>query len=198
MARGKGWRRGVPRAAVGAMLAMLLAACGFLLPESEERTESPWKDYQAAKAAYDRVVPYLTTEDELKELGFDPFTSSNITILSYLEVMAKFMPNDAVRLNDLDDGVRACVEARARCRAYEAAPSDLHSERVGTAVLDVLNFKRQTVKTGWSFTATILIKDGLVMYKLWRGTPKIRAHERKVNPLGPLQDPADLVIQRVP
>lgn len=54
-------------------------------------------------------------------------------------------------------------------------------------VLDVLGFSRETVTTGWKFNGLILLKNGVVIYKLTGGKPSIAEHEESRNPLGPVQ-----------
>lgn len=170
------------------LLAAALTACETMLPETEELTHSPWPTYQAAKAAYDEIVPGATTADDLKARGFDPGTTANVADLSYLDVMQRFMADKSVRVEDLEAGVRACLEARSACRGYEINPKVLHSERKGNVLADIFGFRRHTVRTGWRFWALVLLQDGLVIYKIWRGEPSIHEEQHETNPLGPLQD----------
>ena len=155
--------------------------------------ESPWQKFDDAKGAFDQVLPYKTSEDELKRLGFDPFTTPNIRILTYLDLMRMFLPNQSVRVEELDPGVRACLASREACHGYEAAPERTHSQRLGNVMLDMFNFRRETLETGWTFRALIVVQDGVVVYKLWGGTPIVNQHDLSKNPLGPLQDSGDLL-----
>ena len=43
----------------------------------------------------------------------------------------------------------------------------------------------------------IVIKDGMVTYKLASGEPNVHRHEKKVRPLGSLQE-LDRLVNRVP
>ena len=63
----------------------------------------------------------------------------------------------------------------------------LKKKRAGNFWLDALNFKRLTETTGWRFTGLIVLKDDLVVYKLWGGQPSIQEAETSRNPLGPFQ-----------
>jgi hypothetical protein len=54
-------------------------------------------------------------------------------------------------------------------------------------LLDFLNFRRNTVTTGWKFSALIVVIDDTDVYKQWDGQPKIETTEARTNPLGPLQ-----------
>jgi len=47
--------------------------------------------FKEAKAAYERITPLETTHKEIHELGFDPFTTPNIRILTYLDIMNRFL-----------------------------------------------------------------------------------------------------------
>lgn len=178
----------------GCLLAMgvLLAACENALPKAKEITASPWDSFDQAKAAYDRIVPGETTVADLKALGYDPHTTPNIAILSYLDVIQRFMPNDSIGMDDLEPAVRACVEARSACHGYHVRPQQVRGKRVGNVFADVFNFHRHTIRTGWSFSAIVLLKDDHVLYKIWSGEPNISATEDKKNPLGPLQSADDV------
>lgn len=169
---------------------LVLSGCSSkaLLPKHENKTESPWGNFQEAKAAFDKVIPNQTTLLELKSLGFDPEKTPNINRITYLEVIQHFMPNQSIRPEDLDPSVRACLEARKDCFAYEIEPGILESERYGNVALDVLNFDRKTKRYGWKFIALIVVKEELVVYKLWGGQPNVLTYERQRNPLGPFQN----------
>ena len=63
-------------------------------------------------------------------------------------------------------------------------------------ILDSLNFKRRTEISGWRFTGLIVLKDDLVVYKLWGGQPSIKESEETRNPLGPFQGVAEGAARR--
>jgi len=164
-----------------------LGGCGNPLPREEDNTRSRWDSFQQAFADYEKIKPYETTLEELKALGFDPYTQPNIRILSYLDIIQRFMPNDGITLNDLDPGIGLCINSRVKCIAYEAHPSRHKRKRVGNVALDWMTIKRRTLRSGWSFNALIVINDGIVVYKLWSGEPYISGEEIRKKPLGPLQ-----------
>lgn len=172
---------------------LLTAGCGGLLPKTVKVVRSPWSSFAEAKAAYDRIIPLKTDQAELKSLGFDAYTVPNVKILSYLDIMQRFMPNDSIKPEKLDDGVRNCIEARSACYGYEVLPEQIHGERTGNFWADFFNFKRVSVETGWSFNALIILKNDHVVFKLWSGTPVVDTQQERTNPLGPLQDSGDLV-----
>lgn len=168
-------------------LALCLSACGNALPREENNTRSRWNSFAEAMADYEKIIPFETTLDALKELGFDPYSQPNIRILSYLDVIQRFMPNQSIKVDDLDDAVSFCIQSRTKCIAYEAQPQKVKSKRVGNVFLDLLTFKRRTLSTGWSFYSLILINDGIVVYKVWGGEPFVSGEKVKKNPLGPIQ-----------
>src|SRR5207237_4011693 len=99
-----------------------VAGCSSLLPKSKETTGaagSGWQSYQDAQQAFDRIVPGKTTVAELAWMKLDPRANPNITILPRYEVMSRFIVNQTVTDNDLDEGVRLCIEARQNCRALQ-------------------------------------------------------------------------------
>lgn len=177
---------------------LFVLACSEMLPDAQETTISPWKGFEDAKAAYEKIEPRKTTISDMKDLGFDPYTTPNVKILSYLEVIERFLPIDSIKVDDLDPGVRECIADREACSGYELNPRDIYSERVGDVVTDMFNFKRTTHRSGWSFRALIIFNRDTVVYKIWRGTPVIEEHARERNPLGPLQDSGDLLRSQIP
>ena len=116
-------------------------------------------------------------------------------ILSYLGVIERFMPRDSIRFDKLDPAVQSCIEARDRCSAYVFRPGQLHQERTGEFFLDLLGFERTTVDTGWSAEVVFLVQDGRVAYKVMSGKPNIDTSQDLVQPLGPLQDIGNTVMQ---
>ena len=169
-------------------LALVLVSCSSALPTGEARTKSQWNSFDEAKTSYDNIVLFDTVTSDLQALGFDPYTTPNVRILSYLDIIRKFSPNDSVKPEDLPPSVRACIASREACLAYEATPGVSTSKRVGNVFLDLLKFKRDRIETGWNFNALIVIDHGLVVYKIWSGVPIIDEEVSLDNPLGPIQD----------
>jgi hypothetical protein len=179
----------------GAALAavILVQGCSSLLPTVKEETRSNWASFEETKAAYDEVVPYETSADEFRAIGFAPPATPNVKILTYLDVLEQFLPNSSIAVEDLPQGVRACFEAQADCHAYELDIVNLQSERYGDVVADLFNFRRKTHKSGWTFKALFVVVNEVVVYKLWSGNPLIDEKIDKKNPLGPLQQSEDIL-----
>jgi hypothetical protein len=166
---------------------VLLTGCAALLPRSETGVASQWSSFNSAKENFNRVTPYETDKKQLVALGLDPVTNPNITILNYSDVIRRFIPSSAVAAENLDRGISECIAAKNDCTAYEVDVKSLKKKRAGNFWLDALNFKRLTETTGWRFTGLIVLKDDLVVYKLWGGQPSIQEAETSRNPLGPFQ-----------
>lgn len=171
-------------------IVVLSYSCSSMLPEARNHMESPWDNFEHAKIAFDKITPYNTSTNELAELGFTPFVTPNIKILSYLDIINRFMPNASITKKDIDKGILHCIEAKDTCQAYEIKLHKLKEERYGNVFLDLFRFKRKSHKHGWNFWALIVISDNLVVYKIWGGQPKVDEYFYKKNPLGPLQEPA--------
>lgn len=169
------------------LLLSLTSGCSFLLPRQHEASHSTWQTYQEAQQAFDRLKPGETSVAELKDMSLDPATNPNITILNYTDVLRRFLISQSITLNDLDDGVRICVSAKAGCRGFEVNQKILSKQRNGWFLLDLLGFKRDTEISGWAFSGLILMKDDVVVYKLTGGQPSIVGKESTQNPLGPVQ-----------
>lgn len=177
------------------VLAFLSSGCGVkLLPTTLDTVRSPWDSFEEAKMAFDKIVIYQTDLEGLKKVGFDPFTTANMEILSYLDIMARFMPNPAIKKEDLDAGIRECIEAQSGCQAYEMSVEVFSSERTGNVFLDLFGFRRKTHRLGWKFQSLFVFNQGFVVYKLWGGKPNVNETSLKRKPLGPLQDSGAAVV----
>jgi len=170
------------------VFSLMGSGCASLLPSVKQATKSPWQSFEDAKKAFDEIAPQKTTSKDLKGLGFDPFETPNVRLITYLELIERFMPNQSIRLEDLDPGVQTCLRAREHCQGYEVSPEMLDSKRYGNFFLDLLNSRRKKATKGWRFNALIVLNDDLVVHKVWGGEPNVSKYEDKKNPLGPLQD----------
>ena len=165
----------------------LLAACTDMLPKGRTDIASRFDSFESARAAIDKVLPYRTSIDDLREIGFDVQAAANVKQIPYPEVVSRLAPNPSVPLNQLDPGIRDCIEARQACRAYEFTLGQQERRREGGFFRDFLNFDRTTHTTGWRFSGLIVVRDQLVVFKNYGGEPQIDHSERQRNPLGPLQ-----------
>jgi len=170
----------------GAML--LTMGCRSLFSSETSIVESQWKNYTDVETAFGKVIPYQTGTNDLKALGFDPYRSANIRILTYVDILQLFLPNQSVQLKDLPQAVQDCVAARENGCAYLVDLQTLNSHRYGNLVVDIFGFRRKTHEDGWQFKGLILMKNGVVVYKLASGEPHISRNAKKVRPLGPLQE----------
>lgn len=90
-------------------------------------------------------------------------------------------------IDHLDPGIRACIEARASCRAYLFRFDRVRRKREGSFWGDFLNIRRVTHTTGWWFESLVVVSDGLVLFRNYLGEAHMEKVERQTNPLGPLQ-----------
>lgn len=179
---------------LGAILIILNTyGCSSMLPVAKSDIDSPWETFEQAKTAFDKIIPYETTREQLESLYFDPFKTPNIEILTYLDIIQRFMPNSSITKEDIDEGLQACIAAKNNCQGYEVTLYKIKSQRYGSVFLDLLRFKRKAHQTGWKFSALVVVRNNVVVYKLWGGKPKIDEYLYRKNPLGPLQEPADVV-----
>ncbi len=163
------------------------------LPSARETVQSPWQDFNDVKASFDQIIPYQTNAQELKAMGFDPFTTPNMQMINYLDITQRFMPNQSIKKEDLDQGLQHCLNERDRCHAYEVNLRQMKQDRYGNVFFDLFNFRRKNKLTGWEFKAIIVMQDDLVVYKLWSGKPKIDENRDHKNPFGPLQSSEQLL-----
>lgn len=169
------------------------AACSTLLPRSETFTYSPWKSFEEAQRTFDQIILHQTTLADLTSMQIDP-ANPNITILSYSDVVRRFIPSPSIDALALDLGVQECLRAGTKCRGYEVDHRVLNRIRYGNFWADFFNFRRKTDIVGWRFNAVVLITNDVVVYKVTGGQPVIHEHEENNNPLGPLQGSGDAVL----
>ena len=178
---------------------LMLTGCASLLPSSTIITKSPWANFDGAKLTYDKIVPDVTTVDDLKKLGIDPSITPNIKIMNVTEVINIFLPNPSIKKEDLDPGIQICIKSKDRCTAYQIMPSILNVNRIGNFWLDLFTFKRHTVNSGWEFKGFIAIVEGVVTYKdPPGGRPLISTDQIDIKPLGPVQEVGTMVITEIP
>jgi hypothetical protein len=176
-------------------LVLTTTGCKSLFSSTSHRSRTPWLNFDEAQTAYDTVIPHKTTLTELKSLGFDPLTTPNVKILTYLDLIQRFIPNSSITIQDLQPDVRDCIESKDCCHAYEMDLDLTDSKRYGNLALDVFGFNRRTRTSGWRFKALVIVKDDVVAYKLRSGEPNVNRLEQKKKPLGPLQEMDNIVMK---
>ena len=176
------------------ILPLLFMGCTSLLPSRKIMVNSSWKDFNDTKLSYEKIIPGETTVEDLKKLGFDPYTNPNVKILTVTDIMNMFLPNPSIKIQDLAPGVRTCIESMDGCTGYQIGPAVTKVKRVGNFWLDLLSFKRHEVMTGWDFRGLITIIDNVVNYRdPAGGRPFISRDEIEKKPLGFLQGIGDAI-----
>ena len=169
--------------------------CKSMFSSSSQKARASWQNFDEAQVAFDKIVPHKTTVSELKSMGFDPLATPNIKILTYLDLIQRFIPNASISMDHLQPDVRVCIESKDCCHAYEMDLDMTDNKRFGNLALDVFGFKRSTKTTGWRFKALVIVKDDVVAYKLRSGEPNVDRIEKKVKQLGPLQELDNAVLK---
>ena len=170
-------------------MAVALAGCANLLPRVHNEVTSPWSSFDEARDAIERIEPGRTGAGELRAQGIDPYSSANVQLLSYSDVLLRF-PN-AGSVGEVDAGLGRCLRAGKSCTGYAIAVRETQRDRTGSFWQDALGFKRVIEVTGWTFNALILMVDDRVVYTLYGGQPKLREQEVTRQPLGPVQNVGD-------
>jgi hypothetical protein len=168
------------------LVATALAGCSSLLPRTQAETRGSWSSFEEAKTAIEQIEPHRTRAADLHAMGLDPYANPNVTLLNYSDILRRFPL--AGSLTHLDSGLRECLQAGKTCTGYAVELATSNKERVGPFLLDLLSFRRETQRSGWTFNAIVLMVDGEVVYWLYGGKPSISETEKTVEPLGPLQD----------
>ena len=178
--------------------ALGLAGCTALLPSSSAVSPTSFDSFEAAQAALEKTVPYKTTLEELKALGFDPQASANVSIIPYPEVVSRLAPYSGVALDALDPGVRDCILAQTQCKAYLYRFGRTDRQRDGNFLLDFFNINRHVQVRGWRFEGLVVVREGIVLFRNSAGEARLDATERTINPLGPFQrsgESSDLLLR---
>ena len=170
-----------------------LSGCSNLLPKEKNLTVGIWDSYEEAEYTFKKINPYETTKNDLIKLDIDLEDNKNITILNYTEIANRFDLGINIDGYIPDPGISDCIIARIKCRGYLLNEKALKSKRYGNFFSDLLNFKRKTDITGWTFEGVILIKNDVVVYTLISGTPAVHEKIERSRPLGPLQGGGFLV-----
>lgn len=172
---------------------LAVAGCASLLPTSQAEVSSPWRSFEEARAAIDRIEPDRTTTADLRAAGIDPYVSRNVQLLSYSDVLLRFPLNAGSSNVQLDHGLRACLEAGKSCTGYALNVREVKKDHTGSFWQDTLGFKRVVETTGWQFNALILLVGDRVVYSLYGGQPNLHEQEVSRHPLGPVQSIGDAV-----
>lgn len=173
-----------------------LLGCSALLPKEQSHTSSPWTSFEEAKVAIEGIVPSETTSAQLREQGIDPYTSPNVQLLSYSDILLRFPINGSYA--NLDNGLRECLQAGKSCTGYSINIQELKHDRTGPFWPDALGFRRIVDISGWTFNALILMIGDRVVYTLYGGQPIVKQQEVSRQPLGPVQNIGDaLPVQKL-
>lgn len=172
------------------MTASIVAGCAALLPHSSSVTHSPWKSYKEVVDAYNTVVINKSTVTDIKKVGFNIYSTSNLKVLSFVDIAAA---TSTLELKDMGRGITTCLKVRDQCSGYIFEPQVTKSDRYGNFWLDILNFRRKTRDSGWRFKATFLVVNSVVVEKFWYGEPLINLEKSIVNPLGPFQEIGNII-----
>jgi hypothetical protein len=180
-------RVGVGARLVAVLLALASGGCSTLLPTSRTEVVSDWSSYDQAMRSLAAFEPYKATRTEVHSQGLDPRSNPAIIVLHFGDVLQRFSAAALIRPEDVDRGIRDCLHVGKQCNAYAISVKKVNRNRVGNFWVDSLNFRRETVTTGWHVDALLLFVDDLLVYQLAGGQPTINEYEQVRNPLGPLQ-----------
>ena len=175
------------------LLSACLGACSGMLPATRQDLSTPWTDFESAKSSFDQIIPFSTGMATVRQLGFDPYKTPNMQVLNQAQVVNAVLPSPLQERGSIPKGILDCMQVQEACVGYLMEPGKIDQKRVGNFFLDFLNFKRNTLTTGWKFSALIVVIADKVVYKQWTGQPRIESTELRSNPLGPLQSMGETV-----
>jgi hypothetical protein len=182
------WERLARLAGATAVMLALGGCGGMLLPSQSEIGESKFESYDAVNKAFDQISLHRSSVGDLSSLGFDAVNTPNVAVLSYLEIVERFMPNSSMAFDKLDPAVQDCIMARSACQGYVFKVEHREFQRSGSLFLDLFGFAHTTTESGWTAQVLVLVQDGHVTHKLLSGEPNVRIVREDVQPLGPMQN----------
>jgi len=118
---------------------------------------------------------------------------SRIKVMAELDIAEKRVPQDGrfrvkIQGRSIDFRVSIMPSVHGEDAVIRILDKESLSKQFASLRLDVLGFERETTSTGWKASMLLLIQNGVVVYKLWSGTPTILEVKTESKPLGPLQD----------
>ena len=170
-------------------LTLALGGCGgLLLPSQSEIGSSKFVSYNAVRGAFDKISLRQTSINDMSDLGFDADSTPNVAVLSYLDIVERFMPNSSMAFDKLDPAVQDCIMARTACEGYVFKVEHHDFQRTGSLFLDLFGFLHTTEETGWTAQVLVLVQNGHVTHKLLSGEPHVQIVRDDFQPLGPMQN----------
>ena len=154
---------------VAVIVGLASAGCSTLLPTSKREVVSDWSSYENAVTSLAAIKPYKATRADVHNEGLDPRLNPAVTVMHFGDVLQRFAAAALIQPEDVDRGIRDCLHAGKQCSGYAISVKKVNRNRVGSFWLDSLNFKRETVTTGWSVDALLVFVDDLLVYELIGG-----------------------------
>ena len=169
-----------------------------LMPSDTTITTSPWKSYQEIKDVFDQVKPYRTTMADLKKLGLDPDLLPNTKFLDAVAVQNTFVNPGGGSDQKIPEEIRDCLSEFKQCRGFGFTYNQVVDRGVGNIVKRWLRFRIENLIRGPDVMFQVFLKGELVVFKRFEGTPNVDKTRLRKNPLGPLQEPFDLILKYTP
>jgi hypothetical protein len=136
------------------------------LPEGAERQGNGWSDFNGARDVFLAIKPFESVRTEVHALGLDPFKNPSVSLLSYSDLVQRLGTGNVLHADQLDPGVRRCMESGKRCTGYQLNQREVIRKRIGNVLADLFNFRRETESEGWSFNGLIVFVDDQVVLAL--------------------------------
>ena len=191
------------RQLVSLLMCVVLVGCSNMMPRTNLTTSKPlgFENYDEVQNKASKIVPHVTTEKDLKDLGFDAEVVPNTQIIREPK---RTLLRDGERVETLPEAAQLCVIEGERCKGYRFYLHEEDTEGEGNLLLRLVRIKVIDVTTGWeailyvylipSFNARPVplhqLRDDewVVVYVVGpEGTPNIDEKKTRTNLLGPFQ-----------
>lgn len=161
-----------------------------LMPSEENIDALPWKNYEEAENAFNKIEKGKTKVVELKNLGFDP-EAKGVTVLDAFTIRDILLgANSSFRIENLPQTLQEYLKDLDDCIGFKFDGRFSTTTPRGDLFRRLLKFKRIDVDSTWSYEGWVFIEksSGTIVYTRWIGRKPSDQVRTKKDPLGPLGD----------
>jgi hypothetical protein len=66
-----------------------------------------------------KIHPFETHRPDVHGMGLDPFKNPSVSLLTYSDLVQRFGTGNVLRADQLERGIRECMESGKRCTGYQ-------------------------------------------------------------------------------
>jgi len=143
-------------------------------------------------------VGCATTSSRLMPSDTTITTSPWTKFLDAVAVQNTFVNPGGGSDQKIPEEIRDCLSEFKQCRGFGFTYNQVVDRGVGNIVKRWLRFRIENLIRGPDVMFQVFLKGELVVFKRFEGTPNVDKTRLRKNPLGPLQEPFDLILKYTP